>query len=44
MPPFEKKTLLVANPAAQNGNGAQAAARAAALLREVAGRTGSTWC
>ena len=37
MPPFEKKTLLVANPAAQNGNGAQAAARAAALLREVAG-------
>ena len=37
MPPFEKKTLLGANPAAQNGNGAQAAARAAALLREVAG-------
>lgn len=37
MPPFEKKTLLVANPAAQNGNGAQAAAHAAALLREVVG-------
>lgn len=37
MPPFEEKTLLVANPAAQNGNGAQAAAHAAALLREVVG-------